>query len=123
MIRELVDWSLAILSSLPLKVDFSVYDSVYYYVLNNVWKYLSRKECAMKNVQISFDENLLSTVDRIASSSNLSRSAVVREALKAWIRERKVKQFEEEWIRKLKENPPDLDDSEAWIEVEQWGDS
>jgi len=123
LIRELVDWSLAILSSLPLKVDFSVYDSVYYYVLNNVWKYLSRKECAMKNVQISFDENLLSTVDRIASSSNLSRSAVVREALKAWIRERKVKQFEEEWIRKLKENPPDLDDSEAWIEVEQWGDS
>jgi len=43
----------------------------------------------MKNVQISFDENLLSTVDRIASSSNLSRSAVVREALKAWIRERR----------------------------------
>ena len=123
MIRELVDWSLAILSSLPLKVDFSVYDSVYYYVLNNVLKYLSRKEYSMKNVQISFDENLLSTVDRIASSSNLSRSAVVREALKAWIRERKVKQFEEEWIRKLKENPPDLDDSEAWIEVEQWGDS
>jgi hypothetical protein len=48
---------------------------------------------------------------------------VVREALKAWIREREVKQFEEEWIRKLKENPPDLDDSDAWIEVEQWGES
>jgi metal-responsive CopG/Arc/MetJ family transcriptional regulator len=77
----------------------------------------------MKNVQISFDENLLSAVDRIASSSNLSRSAVVREALKAWIREQEVKQFEEEWIRKLKENPPDLDDANAWIEAEQWGDS
>ena len=77
----------------------------------------------MKNVQISFDENLLSAVDQIASSSKLSRSAVVREALKAWIREREVKKFEEEWIRTLKENPPDLDDSEAWIEVEHWGDS
>ena len=77
----------------------------------------------MKNVQISFDENLLSSVDRIAASSNLSRSAVVREALKAWIREREVKQFEEEWITRLKENPPDLADSDAWIEVEKWGDS
>ena len=77
----------------------------------------------MKNVQISFDENLLSSVDRIAASSNLSRSAVVREALKAWIREREVKQFEEEWITRLKENPPDLDDSDAWIEVEKWGDT
>ena len=77
----------------------------------------------MKNVQISFDENLLSTVDQIASSSKLSRSAVVREALKAWIRELEVKKFEEEWIRTLKENPPDLDDSDAWIEVEQWGES
>ncbi len=77
----------------------------------------------MKNVQISFDENLLSAVDRIASSSNLSRSAVIREALKAWIREREVKKFEDEWITKLKENPPDLDDSDAWIEVEQWGES
>ena len=81
-----------------------------------------QKGIKMKNVQISFDEDLLSTVDHIASSSNLSRSAVVREALKAWIRDREVKQFEEEWIMKLKENPPDIDDSDAWIEVEQWGD-
>jgi Arc/MetJ-type ribon-helix-helix transcriptional regulator len=104
-------------------VDFYVYNRIYYYVLINVLKYPSKEEYLMKNVQISFDENLLSTVDRIASSANLSRSAVVREALQAWIREREVKQFEEEWIRKLKENPPDLDDSDAWIEVEQWGDS
>ena len=76
----------------------------------------------MKNVQISFDEDLLSTVDQIAASSSVSRSAVVREALKAWIRDREVKQFEEEWIRKLKENPPDIDDSDAWIDVEEWGD-
>jgi metal-responsive CopG/Arc/MetJ family transcriptional regulator len=76
----------------------------------------------MKNVQISFDEELLSTVDQIAASSNLSRSAVVREALKAWVREREVRQFEEEWISKLIETPPDLDDANAWLEAEQWGD-
>ncbi len=76
----------------------------------------------MKNVQISFDENLLNTVDNIAASSQLSRSAVVREALKNWIRQREILAFENEWIRKLKENPDEIADSEAWMDAEHWGD-
>ncbi len=76
----------------------------------------------MKNVQISFDENLLKSVDSLATSIHLSRSAIVREALRRWIKERKIKEFEEEWIRKLKENPDDTQESEAWMKIEQWGD-
>ena len=76
----------------------------------------------MKNVQISFDENLLNTVDNIAAASQLSRSAVVREALKNWIRQREIQAFEDEWIRKLKDNPDEITDSEAWMDAEQWGD-
>ena len=77
----------------------------------------------MKNVQISFDENLLNTVDNIAASSQLSRSAVVREALKNWIRQREIKAFENDWIQKLKENPDEIEDSEAWMDAEHWGDA
>ena len=76
----------------------------------------------MKNVQISFDENLLKTVDRLAESSELSRSAIVRAAVKTWIRQRKTKEFEDEWIGKLRENPPDLYQSEAWLDAESWSD-
>ena len=76
----------------------------------------------MKNVQISFDENLLKSVDSLAASIRLSRSAIVREALRRWIKEKKIKEFEEEWIRKLKENPDDTQESEAWMKIEQWGD-
>ncbi len=76
----------------------------------------------MKNVQISFDEDLLKTIDRFAASSQLTRSAAVREAVKTWIRQEKIKKFEDEWIRKLNENPEDLEDSEAWIKAEKWGD-
>lgn len=76
----------------------------------------------MKNVQISFDEELLEAVDHFAATSQLSRSAVVREALKTWIRRQEVKQFEDNWIRKLKENPQDEDEHDAWIEVESWSD-
>jgi len=57
----------------------------------------------MKNVQISFDEQLLKTIDRFATSSKLTRSAVVREAVKTWIRQKEIKEFEDDWIKKLKE--------------------
>jgi metal-responsive CopG/Arc/MetJ family transcriptional regulator len=76
----------------------------------------------MKNVQISFDENLLNTLDSIAAASQLSRSAVVREALKNWIRQREIQAFENDWIRKLKENSDEIADSKAWMNAEHWGD-
>jgi metal-responsive CopG/Arc/MetJ family transcriptional regulator len=76
----------------------------------------------MKNVQISFDEELLKTIDRFATSSRLTRSAVVREAVKTWIQQKEIKEFEDKWINKLKESPGNLDDSEAWIQAEEWSD-
>lgn len=76
----------------------------------------------MKNVQISFDEDLLNEVNNMVASTRLSRSAIVREALRRWIREKEIKKFEDEWIRKLKENPDDTQEAKAWIKIEQWGD-
>lgn len=76
----------------------------------------------MRNVQISFDENLLKSVDSLAASIRLSRSAIVRKALRRWIKDQEIKGFEEEWIRKLKANPGDTQESQAWIKIEQWGD-
>jgi metal-responsive CopG/Arc/MetJ family transcriptional regulator len=61
----------------------------------------------MKNVQISFDEELLETVDMVTRSTQMSRSAIVREALKNWLRQRQVKKFEDDWIAKLQEKPHD----------------
>jgi len=74
----------------------------------------------MKNVQISFDEQLLRTIDRFATSSKLTRSAVVREAVETWIRQKEIKEFEDDWIKKLKENSVDLDNSEVWLKAEKW---
>ena len=75
----------------------------------------------MKNVLISFDENLLRAVDRLAADYGLSHSAMVREALKSWIRQREILEFEEAWIRKLKEIPDDITESDTWLQAEQWG--
>jgi len=76
----------------------------------------------MKNVQISFGEDLLRTIDQYAKTSSLTRSALVREAVKTWIRQAEIKQFEDTWIQKLKENPEELKDTEAWLKAEKWGD-
>ena len=76
----------------------------------------------MKNVQISFDENLLKAVDRLASSVKSTRSAVVREALKHWIRVQEIKEFEDQWIGSLKEMPDESKDAEVWIEAQQWSE-
>ena len=75
----------------------------------------------MKNVQISFDEDLLEKFDKYATESRLTRSAAVREAVKAWIRQEEIQKFEDTWIQKLKENHQDSEDSEAWIKAETWG--
>jgi metal-responsive CopG/Arc/MetJ family transcriptional regulator len=75
----------------------------------------------MKNVQITMEEDLLATVDRVASSIRQSRSAVVREALKRWLKDQEVRQFEEDWIASLKSRPQDESEVEAWAEAEDWG--
>ena len=76
----------------------------------------------MKNVQISFDEGLLESVDQLAATSKTSRSAVVREALKHWIREKEIKTFEEQWIRSIKKDPDNAEDVEAWETAQQWNE-
>jgi metal-responsive CopG/Arc/MetJ family transcriptional regulator len=76
----------------------------------------------MKNVQISFGEQLLKTIDRFAAVSKQTRSAVVREAVKTWIRQKEINAFEDEWIQKLKKTQQDVEDSDAWIKAEHWGD-
>jgi hypothetical protein len=65
---------------------------------------------------------LLIKFDKYATASQLTRSAAVREAVKTWIRQTEIKKFEDTWIEKLKDNPEDLNDSEAWSKAEKWGD-
>ena len=76
----------------------------------------------MKNVQISFDEKLLDAVDRLVASSKQTRSAIVRQALRHWLRQKRIKGFEQQWIRSLRQNPGDAKEAEAWIRSQTWSD-
>lgn len=76
----------------------------------------------MKNVQITFDEDMIKDVDRIASLSRTTRSAVIRDAITQWLRQRESKEFEKKWIQCLEENPDDPEDAEKWLEVQEWSE-
>jgi metal-responsive CopG/Arc/MetJ family transcriptional regulator len=74
----------------------------------------------MKNVQVSIDEETLQHVDRAAAPLGLSRSEVIRQALRQWLRRRAVESFEQEWIAALREEPDDPSRAEAWLSPESW---
>jgi metal-responsive CopG/Arc/MetJ family transcriptional regulator len=74
----------------------------------------------MKNVQITVDEPTLAQVDRIAKPLGLNRSAIVRQALREWLRRRAVERFEQEWIAALGNQPDDPSRAEDWLAAEAW---
>ena len=77
----------------------------------------------MKNIQISFDEDLLVEIDRIISTTGLSFPDIVQDAVRQWLKSRETKKFEEEWIEKLRMNPGTPEDAEKWLPIEHWSDN
>ena len=76
----------------------------------------------MKNVQISFDEITLEGIDRVAAASRKTRSAIIRTAVKAWLEQKEIQEFEDKWIAQLVKNPNESEDSEAWLQADRWED-
>lgn len=74
----------------------------------------------MKNVQITIDPETLSEVDRVARPLGLKRSAVVREALRAWLRQHAVDRFERDWIAALAAERDDDRRAEDWRDAQAW---
>jgi metal-responsive CopG/Arc/MetJ family transcriptional regulator len=74
----------------------------------------------MKNVQITIDEETLARVDRVGKPLGLNRSAIVREALRQWLRRQAVEDFEQRWIARLRESPDDASRAEDWLEIQAW---
>ncbi|MFQ5632091.1 MAG: ribbon-helix-helix protein, CopG family, partial [bacterium] len=70
----------------------------------------------MKNIEISIDESLLAAIHKANGKSGRELSRVIEEALQAWLKRRKAKAFEREWIAALKQHPDDVSRAEAWLE-------
>lgn len=74
----------------------------------------------MKNVQITIDPETLSMVDRVGKPLGLKRSAIVRQALREWLRRKAVERFEQEWIGALGKHPDQAERAEQWLGIQDW---
>jgi len=74
----------------------------------------------MKNVQISIDEETLERVDQTGQPLGLTRSEIVRRALRDWLQRQAVENFEQEWIDALRAKPDKAERAEDWIGVQTW---
>lgn len=75
----------------------------------------------MKNIQISLDDERVAELDRIAEKQRKTRTAIVREALAAWVREQRIASFEREWIAAARRESSEVSRDE-WIAAETWDD-
>jgi metal-responsive CopG/Arc/MetJ family transcriptional regulator len=76
----------------------------------------------MKNVQVTIDDDTLTRVDRASKPLGLTRSEIVRQALREWLHRQAIESFERGWIAALEGTPDDASRAEAWRGVQSWGE-
>jgi metal-responsive CopG/Arc/MetJ family transcriptional regulator len=77
----------------------------------------------MKIIQMTIDESLLSRVDQTVEDLNITRSAFIRQALEAALRQYAVRRLEERDEAGYQVTPATGIGAEAWAREQEWGDS
>lgn len=76
----------------------------------------------MQTVQIVLDEPLLHSADRAARQAGMNRSALVREALRAYLRQLEVREKERRDREGYRRQPDEAGDLAVWEQVAAWPD-
>ena len=74
----------------------------------------------MKTVQMTLDENLIVSVDKIAKRLGTTRSAFTRQALKAALREVRINELEQKHREGYKRKPVKPEEFGNWEEEQAW---
>jgi ribbon-helix-helix CopG family protein len=72
----------------------------------------------MKTIQIVLEEKLLRAADRAAHTAKMNRSALFREALREYLKRKRLREMEERERQAYKKHP--LVEFEGWDEVAAW---
>lgn len=76
----------------------------------------------MRTVQMTLDDDLVRSVDRIAKEFKTTRSAFTREALQEAIHRLQVRRLEERHRRGYRSKPVKRREFDAWEAEQAWGD-
>ena len=74
----------------------------------------------MKTVQMTLDEDLIATVDKVAKHLRTSRSAFTRHALKIALREVRISELEQKHREGYRRKPVKSGEFEDWEAEQVW---
>ena len=74
----------------------------------------------MKTVQMTLDENLIASVDKVAKHLGTTRSAFTRQALKRALREVRINELERKHREGYKRKPVKRGEFEDWEAEQVW---
>ena len=76
----------------------------------------------MRTVQMTLDEHLVLTVDKVAKSMHTTRSAFTREALQQAVARFNMQKLEEKHRQGYLRKPSNIDEFGVWEKEQKWGD-
>jgi metal-responsive CopG/Arc/MetJ family transcriptional regulator len=76
----------------------------------------------MKTVQMTLDENLIKSVDKIVKATGTTRSAFTRDALRQALKNYRIKLLEEKHRKGYERSPVRPGEFSVWEDEQEWGD-
>ena len=76
----------------------------------------------MATIQVVLDEALLELTDELAGKQNVNRSALIREALRSYLKQARFRELERQESLAYERQPDELDDVHRWERVADWPD-
>jgi metal-responsive CopG/Arc/MetJ family transcriptional regulator len=83
---------------------------------------IQRREGAMRTVQMTLDEDLVTAVDRAVKQLGTTRSAFTRDALRAALRDVRTRELEKRQREGYANAPVRKGEFDAWEREQTWGD-
>jgi metal-responsive CopG/Arc/MetJ family transcriptional regulator len=77
----------------------------------------------MKTIQMTIDERLLKSVDKITRARKTTRSAFIRDALTAEIRRQQIREDEIRHAEGYASKPVASGEFDTWLGEQDWGTS
>ena len=77
----------------------------------------------MRTVQLTLDEDLVRSVDRLAKENSSTRSAFTRDALREAIRVAQMRKMEEKHRLGYARKPVEKEEFAGWESEQNWGDA
>jgi metal-responsive CopG/Arc/MetJ family transcriptional regulator len=76
----------------------------------------------MRTVQMTLDDDLVQTVDKVVKIIHTTRSAFTRDALHQAIARIETQKLEEKHRHSYRRKPANADEFGVWEKEQQWGD-